>query len=257
MFAQILTSFLDICCRSHDEKCFPQCGGERQTVAAQHSERCLPVIPRYWYWFWQSFAVHCNPINRILNFSISCYILEMDHYCQDIPMKLDVKHQPLNFDIYLNNRVEIPRTSIDEEPYDFRLEIDALNRVNKILDRNKRKPEIYDERQEETSELGDQHDFQQHQQQEQQPQQDLCQQSIENLTEPVATSAAPLTPIKSNLVPDSETETSRQNGTTSQQINPREFEEVHYNPFDHLELQTIDERRELDLIFKASMKENK
>jgi len=48
--------------------------------------------------------------------------------------------------------------------------------------------------------------------------------------------------------PDKETDKDK----VVNRINPREFEELHYNPFDHLELQTIDELRELNLVFQAS-----
>jgi hypothetical protein len=160
----------------------------------------------------------------------------MDQSCQDIPMRLDIKHQPLNFDIYLEQEIDIPKTSIDEKPYDFQLELDALNRVDQIIGRTlntgTKCAVITSDRQNDP----------------------LTQAAI--VPSPSCPMEVPLTPMKYSIGPITtncnSNQESNSNRSTVNQINPHEFEEIHYNPFDHLELQTIDELKELDLVFQAS-----
>lgn len=183
----------------------------------------------------------------------------MDYSCRDIPMRLDINHQPLNFDIYLSQVIEIPKTSLDEPPYNFQVEIDALDRVENIIERNQQrsKAELSDQPVDPTI----------------QSKQQNCEQSqslsiidehlerrnivdrVEGAIPPTCPIETPLTPIKGTLIPDKPCCTNSENvldRPVLHQVNPKEFEDTHYNPFDHIELQTIDERRELDLVFRAS-----
>lgn len=226
-------------------------------------------------------------------------------------MRLDVKYQPLNFDIYLSQVIDVPKTSLDEAPYDFTQEQKALRIVDSMLGRA-------------TAELEDAANGGRHnpkdlldedpmlmpttinQGSDQQcnsqstsnssstltSKQPLQPQALQDQIRPVSTLSTtstitnsigtnafpsssiflpppscpietPLTPIKCLIEPTSENsmassvgnKSNQETGSREQtvnQINPLEFEEMHYNPFDHLELQTIDERRELDLVFQAS-----
>lgn len=166
----------------------------------------------------------------------------MDYSCRDIPMRLDVRHQPLNFDIYLSQVIEVPITSLQEHPYDFRLENEALCTVDQIIERNQ-----------EPSEPAN--DCNGHNE---------CNAISPNLVNnvfvdpPSCPTETPLTPIKNTVIP-----TNSQSGTKEEQseapiFNPRDFEDIHcgFDPFDHAELQTIDERRELDMIFQAASYSN-
>lgn len=229
-------------------------------------------------------------------------------------MRLDINHQPLNFDIYMEQVIEIPKTSIDEPPYDFSLELEALKRVDQIIDRtlNETKRAVINH--------SDQEQDDHHMSPGQSPllrfttsttlapdttpatvtqlQEQCNSQSISSGTThpdsnnfkivpttqaamappPSCPMEVPLTPIKCFIEPMSTTDSTLSSTTMAQapptqtnmatncnskqesnsdrstvnQINPRDFEEMHYNPFDHLELQTIDELKELDLVFQAS-----
>lgn len=171
----------------------------------------------------------------------------MDYSCRDIPMRLDVKHQPLNFDIYLSQVIDLPRTSLDEEPYNFQLELDALQKVDQILKRTQKEDAVVnptDERETTVVEatnselMGSKPS----------PDQLL---SFNEPPPPSCPTETPLTPIKSTHIP-SQTGNTETEPPASSLINPRDFEEMHFDPFDHLALQTIDERRELSLVFQAS-----
>ena len=186
-------------------------------------------------------------------------------------MRLDIRHQPLNFDIYLSQVIDVPRTSIDEPAYNFKLELEALEKVDEIIQRTQSiNPEgntpiglvqdndIQDiieqntnitttstsERTEKCnihhSELASRFTTQSN--------------NTATLLTPSCPIEVPLTPIKCTVDSTTSGISSQQNDDrpTVNQINPRDFEEMGYNPFDHLELQTIDELRELDLVFQAS-----
>lgn len=172
----------------------------------------------------------------------------MDYNCRDIPMKLDVKHQPLNFDIYLDNRIEIPRTSIDEKPYDFKLELHALQMVDQILQRSQHKKDTnLEDKIEQHSNIS-----------QLSPSPSPPSSSSNKFPVPSCPTEGPLTPVKSDLLSENgRINTSEQKENPANRINPKDFEDIHYNPFDHLELQTIDERRELDLVFRASYTKQK
>lgn len=250
----------------------------------------------------------------------------MDYNCRDIPMKLDVNHQPLNFDIYLNHRIVIPRTCIDERPYDFQIELDALEKVNNILERSVSSSVINDSKPSPTTNKTDAiitnepeingSTLMNHILETEAPTIDtptdptipppipphrtLCNDlSLKHTTpapmnptlpetpqsisvslvtvQPTCPREMPLMPTK-NLITATKTMndgidtteySNNSNSITQQranksdniqypnqatqvnQINLRDFEDIHYNPFDHLELQTIDERRELGLVFQA------
>lgn len=190
----------------------------------------------------------------------------MDYSCQDIPMRLDIRYQPLNFDIYLSQVIEVPRTSLQEQPYDFHSENEALERVdqiiertqrenkdlNLILDTNSTKSQIPSEPTSDCNNISDT---------------DAINQNLVNnvlVAPPSCPTETPLTPIKSTVIPTSSSDGSSATATNSQEqqqkqseaplFNPRDFEDIHYkfDPFDHAELQTIDERRELDMIFQAA-----
>jgi hypothetical protein len=234
----------------------------------------------------------------------------MDQSCQDIPMRLDIKHQPLNFDIYLEQVIDIPKTSINEPPYDFRLEVEALRRVDRIIERTlegTKHAVINADQQDDLLTCPDQSPLlrftttttstttpatvtQINEQCNSQslPLEPSTNNSADTFHKVPAPQAAiapppscpmevPLTPIKCFMEPytipegtlsrttmvapsatnkvtncNSNQETSNSDRSTVNQINPQDFEEMHYNPFDHLELQTIDERKELDLVFQAS-----
>lgn len=216
-------------------------------------------------------------------------------------MRLDIRYQPLDFEIYLSQVIDIPRTSIEEPPYNFQLELEALDRVDQIIERTKPKdivapPEQVDLTQESSSLL------------EQETNSNInsteptittianekcnSQQQIAKESSPTSSQLAPagpntngssssafpfsnkaiihsqscpietpLTPIKCTVESNKTTNNSNENNENSNrpadrqpvnQINVRDFEDSHYNPFDHLELQTIDERRELELVFQPS-----
>lgn len=295
----------------------------------------------------------------------------MDYSCQDIPMWLGINHQPLNFDIYLSQVIDVPRTqSLEVPPYDFKLELEALERVDRLIERGRldeeQKQAVRNKRNSEqqiinnrnlqelleqdnppyynntisvpvtvgsTIHLTSATDNSQMQEEEETIQKQQQQESsVLNPTVvgfPIysleagssSTNTASLPPptcpteivstqskcyfeqpssstMHDNLSPaadsndinkmtateatlttattasttncDSAKSSDRQIGTcgtkSSQSsdnssnkqepkvnyINPREFEELHYDPFDHLELQTIDELRELNLVFQAS-----
>lgn len=174
----------------------------------------------------------------------------MDYSCRDIPMRLDIRHQPLNFDIYLSQDIDLPRTSLDEPPYNFQLEVEALERVDMMLVRTRQEhesnegPHILKEQIPSTSndDSSNLSNIQQIPHQDPPP--------------PSCPTEALLTPIKSTYALISPAEKPATNGSTLNRINPQDFEDMHYNPFDHLELQTIDELRELDLVFQASYANN-
>lgn len=249
----------------------------------------------------------------------------MDYNCRDIPMKLDVNHQPLNFDIYLNHRIVIPKTCIEEKPYDFQIELDALEKVNTILERTVSSGVINNSQLSPTTDtttdqtnigeiegVGLNHIFESGSPTIDTqtdlsspppipPHKTLCNnqlsdsisippldqahpeisQSTNSFTtvtvQPTCPREMPLMPTKNPITAtkttndsvDSTDHLSNSNSITQEQanksdnihksdqgsqvnqINPRDFEDIHYNPFDHLELQTIDERRELGLVFQA------
>lgn len=230
-------------------------------------------------------------------------IVVMDQGCQDIPMRLDIQHQPLNFDIYLEQVIDIPKTSIDQPPYDFHLEHEALKRVDEIIERtlSGTKLAVSDCDPHDNPLTGPDHSpllkfttntpatvTQLGEQYNSQPETSRrvshtnadtsrVPKTLAAITPPPSCPMeVPLTPIKCFIEPTTSscpiTTTESQSaiaasvrdsncnsnqeinsgGATMNQINPLEFEEMHYNPFDHLELQTIDERKELDLVFQAS-----
>lgn len=163
-------------------------------------------------------------------------------------MRLDVKHQPLNFDIYLSQNIDIPKTSLDEEPYNFQLELDALQKVDHILKRLQQVTPTVTETEEQEAPVIKETKLE--------PQVDRSSPGqlmsfTEVIPPPSCPIEAPLTPIKSTYVPSNPSNTEPEPPAGSL-VNPKDFEEIHYNPFDHLELQTIDELRELDLVFQAS-----
>lgn len=176
----------------------------------------------------------------------------MDYNCTDIPMRLDIRHQPLNFDIYLSQVIEIPRTCLEDPPYDFRIESEALQIVDRILERTQSANETL--RPVETVNEN--------------PVINSNNECSENTTTsrtaptefatvpppPSCPTEVPLTPIKSSVTSISSVNDNTQpaSGTSGNLINLGDFEDTHYNPFDHLELETIDELRELDLVFQAS-----
>lgn len=219
-------------------------------------------------------------------------------------MRLDINHQPLNFDIYLSQVIDLPKTSLDEAPYDFQLEQEALRMVDNILERTTSNLEnaISDEHRN-LQNLLDKNPMLIPTTVNQNYEQQCNSQTTNNSSSPtstqplhlsvsrnqIGTSTAtttidtttpsssiapvflpppscpietPLTPIKcfiestSNSTAATNSNKSNQETSSSEhtvnQINPKDFEEMHYNPFDHLELQTIDELRELDLVFQAS-----
>lgn len=188
----------------------------------------------------------------------------MDYSCRDIPMILDIRYQPLNFDIYFSQVIEVPRTSLQEQPYDFKSENEALEKVDQIIERTQRenedfksildaesKSQIPSEPTSDSSNISDT---------------DAINQNLVNtvlVAPPSCPTETPLTPIKSTVIPTSSSGslTTATNSQEEQQkqpevplFNPRDFEDIHYkfDPFDHAELQTIDERRELDMIFQAA-----
>lgn len=221
-------------------------------------------------------------------------------------MKLDVKHQPLNFDIYINHNVIIPRTSLEDEPYTFHTELDAIEQVNRILQRtvsegnhvNKNSQSVPQDLDSdvnnknlnvngafvlpETLSLSMDTIDKQVQPPPVPPHRtDICSSiytqppppiplhtnSI-SMTMPSCPTEIPLMPIKmtttnitvcnrsdQNSIQDSlnksENVGNQQSTIAVNHVNPRDFEDTHYNPFDHLQLQTIDERRELGLVFQA------
>lgn len=166
-------------------------------------------------------------------------------------MRLDIRYQPLNFDIYLSQVIEVPSTCLQEPPYDFRLESEALQIVDRIIERTQtengtlryqeqasKKLAIYstDEYRDDTTNNK------------------TIPKEIGTLPPPSCPTEIPLTPIKSSFSPVSSGNDNSQatNSTVGSLINLGDFEDTHYNPFDQLELQTIDELRELDLVFQAS-----
>ena len=224
----------------------------------------------------------------------------MDQSCRDIPMRLDIKHQPLNFDIYLSQVIDIPKTSLEEPPYDFKLERDALDRVDQIIERTTKKFKDADceehknfqylmnqntiltpttvahneqcnsQTQFNSSSTSTKSSFQ-YPASDNQDQPTAIASTSAIIPPPSCPAETPLTPIKCFIEPTTTTSTATANGTNStatnsnnsnqenntdkstvNQINPRDFEDMHYNPFDHIELQTIDELKELDLVFQAS-----
>lgn len=150
-------------------------------------------------------------------------------------MRLDIKYQPLNFDIYLSQEIDVPRTSLEEKPYDFQREVDALKTVDTLLERihnGTQKKKVFELKEPFTS--------------------TSVPLTPSTISAPSCPTETLLTPIKSSPTEIHSTPSTQSNGQTANQVNPRDFEDIHYNPFDHLELQTIDELRELDLVFQAS-----
>lgn len=194
----------------------------------------------------------------------------MDYWCQDIPMRLDVRFQPLNFDIYLREVIEVPRTSLDQN-YDFSCERQALDKVDQIIKRiydeehknvaiempalNELKPETLTNSATQPSIKGED-TLEQLQPQSLPNLNNMHLQTIPSFTLGSALSTAscptetPLTPT--TLTHFSSTNHLKQQKNETNRVNPREFEDNDYNPFDQVELQTIDDMRELDLVFKAS-----
>lgn len=172
----------------------------------------------------------------------------MDYSGRDIPMRLDVKHQPLNFDIYLSQNIDIPKTSLDEEPYNFQLELEALQKVDQILKR--KQEEIPEAKTDEQEELALEDIQEQPEGENSSPGQLMS--FNEAIPPPSCPIEAPLTPIKSTYFGSNPSKPEPEPPVAGSLVNPRDFEEIHYNPFDHLALQTIDELRELDLVFQAS-----
>lgn len=175
----------------------------------------------------------------------------MDYSCRDIPMKLDINHQPLDFNIYLEQIIDIPKTSLDEPPYSFQAENDAIKKVESIITRVQEKSQkVLDaEYQRKSVENSSRYEDQD------QVTKNNTIERLEGAIPPTCPIETPLTPMKGTLIPvkpcadNSERASDR---PILNQVNLREFEDLHYNPFDHIELQTIDERRELDLVFRAS-----
>lgn len=199
---------------------------------------------------------------------LSTQTIVMDYSCRDIPMRLDIHHQPLNFDIYLSQMIDVPRSSVDQQPYNFQLELQALEFVDQIIQRTQKEHETF-KHQESDAAI--------------QPNSSLevsnCDQGTSKQSDnnnqciildhppPIAQSApllppscpveTLLTPIKSsvtlttNSCNTSDLQSSSE-GSRVNQINLRDFEDTNYSPFDHLELQTIDELKELNLVFQAS-----
>lgn len=160
----------------------------------------------------------------------------MDYNCRDIPMRLDIRYQPLDFEIYLSQAIEVPRTSLQEPPYDFHLESEALQIVDQILERTQVENGTISTINSEDTLTNK-----------------TVPKEIGTLPHPSCPTEIPLTPIKSSISPQS---SENDNPQPTNLINLRDFEDTHYNPFDHLELQTIDERRELDLVFQATATNN-
>lgn len=246
-------------------------------------------------------------------------------------MRLDIKYQPLDFEVYLSQVIDIPRvSSLEQPPYTFQLEKEALEKVDQILERTKREAQELEDRiksrgqQEqvaaafgtiaqstidnainridiETSDtidttqalkqatnyetlddpppsqqqipLGPPPHLQQMPTVALPPTTDITIPLVPTnsttktplLPVPSCPTETPLTPIKSDLATnDTTNNTDLQQNQQQQQsqetvgtnnlnrVNPIDFEEINYNPFDHLELQTIDELRELNLVFQAS-----
>lgn len=190
----------------------------------------------------------------------------MDYNCRDIPMKLDIKFQPLDFDIYLSQVIDVPITSLEQEPYNFQLEIEALKRVDYILERTQK------EEQDRLTKLNESiikpeplnnipspnsSDLNININNNHQTLENNSNHIVNSLTpSPSCPTETPLTPMKTNITSgnsNDKLETSKEEEKSKMnKVNPRDFEDMHYNPFDHLELQTIDELRELDLVFQAS-----
>lgn len=184
-------------------------------------------------------------------------------------MRLSIKYQPLNFDIYLSQVIDIPRTSIEEPPYNFQLELGAIERVEQIIKRTKvneiaktdeQQHDLLEQRQTSTSTTQNEK-CNSHKSESSSGQNAAIAFPFNNtaiIPSPSCPIETPLTPIKCTV--DSTTNNTDNKTNSNQQldrpqvnqVNPKEFEEIHYNPFDHLELQTIDELRELDLVFQAS-----
>lgn len=145
--------------------------------------------------------------------------------------------------------IEVPRTSLQEPPYDFRLESEALQIVDRILERtqadNKRPQDQLREGSAIDTTIEHSDDT---------ATDTTVPKEIGTLPPPSCPTEIPLTPIKSSFCPlNSDNDNPQQtNSTPGNLINLGDFEDTHYNPFDHLELQTIDELRELDLVFQAS-----
>lgn len=192
----------------------------------------------------------------------------MDHLCRDIPMKLDIRRQPLDFSIYLHQVIEVPQTSAGEPAYNFQCEIKALETVNQIIENNiKRQQEQQTASSEPTQQsdpVADPNDLSPLASQSsrlpntEQPPFHIPLTSLEPIRRQ-QTQEAPLTPIKSDFLDNksrpadpSNISVPTQDEAPANNINPSDFEDIHYDPFDHFELQTIDERRELDLVFRAS-----
>lgn len=273
--------------------------------------------------------------------------IAMDQSCRDIPMRLDINHQPLNFDIYLSQVIDIPRTpSLEVPSYDFSLEKRALEYVDQIiariqLDEQKSQAALASDNQEDQlksnvvtscdlSDLIDQGnppfyddtvttpiaasniaidsykrltEQSVDQKQDESSGQASQHQNIKSLRDgskntlqlapPTCPVETPLTPIRcfsetnepttanstisSSVSAKSSTTTNcdlsklattnhcnpntdssqatkdnSRKETSVNQVNPRDFEDIHNDPFDNLELQTIDELRELNLVFQAS-----
>jgi len=174
----------------------------------------------------------------------------MDYSCQDIPMRLDIKYQPLDFEVYLHQVIDIPRTSLEEAPYNFQLETQALDIVDKIIERNLKQ----DQEEKTRDPIGESLPEPTINASSEITGSRINSNSHETLSPtPSCPVEVPLTPIKSTINSFRPTEESQPPESPSiNQINLRDFEDINYNPFDQLELQTIDELKELDLVFQAS-----
>lgn len=200
----------------------------------------------------------------------------MDYSCRDIPMRLDIRYQPLNFDIYLSQVINIPYTSLNEEPYNFQLENNALEIVNNILERTQKEQELSNKKVKtdiiEPIEPLQPIEPSSSSVQLEEPsnhlkfnQQAMIPTNVSRITPTCPTDDTPLTPIRTSslsipMIPQCNTIIEQQKSSIQSeninQINPEDFEDIHYNPFDQIELQTIDELKELDLVFQASYANN-
>lgn len=193
--------------------------------------------------------------------------------CRDIPMFVDIRHAPLNFDVYINQILDVPKTSAESEAYDFSKETKALSLVDGIILRTaKEHRELSETVQADSTQNEDtaidhcDKNTQLDNESQSEPARaktkvaGTASSIVIPLLIPSCPTDTPLTPIKSSDLGSpsnatsnkSETQTQASSNSTTNRVNPKEFEDLHFNPFDHLELQTIDERKELDLVFRAS-----
>lgn len=154
-------------------------------------------------------------------------------------MRLDIRYQPLDFDVYLSQRIDFPQ-SVDSFRYDFSGEEEALNNVNIILETvNKERAQLESsktQQDEEIPAITPTTAILNHQS------------SLPAIINPEPFYIAPQPtpqPAESAIDPKS-------TNIITNLVNPCDFEDSSFNPFDHVELQTIDELRELDLVFQAS-----